>query len=73
MGWKDDYTFEKRHSEARRIKVKYPHRVPVICEPGEEQIDILDKKINKNKTEKKELPKIKLPKLKKVTSTEGVV
>lgn len=44
MGWKDDYTFEKRHSEARRIKVKYPHRVPVICEPGDEHIDILDKK-----------------------------
>ena len=46
MEWKKEWTFEKRHNEARRIKEKYPYRVPIICEPGDNNnnIDILDKR-----------------------------
>ena len=44
MKWKNEHSFEKRYNDARRIKDKYPYRVPVICEQGDNNIDILDKK-----------------------------
>ncbi len=44
MGWKEEHTYEKRHNESRRVKLKHPHRVPIICEPGDTTIGILDKK-----------------------------
>ena len=37
MGWKNEHSFEKRYNDARRVKDKYPYRVPVICEQGEQQ------------------------------------
>jgi len=30
--FKDEHPFEKRKSEAKRIRDKYPDRIPVICE-----------------------------------------
>jgi len=44
MGWKNEHSFEKRYNDARRVKDKYPYRVPVICEQGDNNIDILDKR-----------------------------
>ncbi|CAM9124846.1 unnamed protein product [Choristocarpus tenellus] len=34
--FKDDHPLDKRRAEAERIRVKYPDRIPVICErtPG---------------------------------------
>ncbi|KAJ1649336.1 ubiquitin-like protein atg8 [Dispira simplex] len=43
--FKDEHTFEKRKSEAERIRQKYPDRVPVICEKVEKSdIPTIDKK-----------------------------
>jgi GABA(A) receptor-associated protein len=44
MGWKDEFSFEKRHNEARKIKKRYPGRVPIICERGDKNMPLLDKK-----------------------------
>jgi GABA(A) receptor-associated protein len=30
--FRQNYSFEKRKSEADRIKLKYPNRIPIICE-----------------------------------------
>ena len=32
MGFKDKYDFEERELESNRIIVKYPRRLPLICE-----------------------------------------
>jgi GABA(A) receptor-associated protein len=42
--FKREHTFEKRKSEAARIRSKYPDRVPVICEKDERSdIEPIDK------------------------------
>merc|ERR1711991_1190437 len=43
--FQEEHTFEKRQSEATRIRSKYPNRIPVICERAD-QSDIaeIDKK-----------------------------
>ncbi|KAI9222882.1 putative ATG8-essential for autophagy [Blastocladiella britannica] len=43
--FKDEHTFDKRKQEADRIRLKYPDRIPVICEKAEKSdIAIIDKK-----------------------------
>ncbi|EEB07327.1 autophagy associated protein Atg8 [Schizosaccharomyces japonicus yFS275] len=43
--FKDDYSFEKRKTEAQRIREKYPDRIPVICEKVDKSdIATIDKK-----------------------------
>mmetsp|Transcript_6488 Transcript_6488/g.16538 ORF Transcript_6488/g.16538 Transcript_6488/m.16538 type:complete len:141 (-) Transcript_6488:59-481(-) len=43
--FKDDHPFAKRSSEADRIRVKYPDRIPVICEKDpRSDIPEIDKK-----------------------------
>lgn len=44
--FKEGSPFEKRESEARRIREKYPDRIPVICEkdPRSDIVDIDKKK-----------------------------
>jgi len=32
MGFKEAHTFDKRESESRRIRAKYPDRIPVIVD-----------------------------------------
>lgn len=39
--FKQEHTFDKRKSEAQRIRSKYPDRVSVICEKAEKS-DIVD-------------------------------
>merc|ERR1719456_1410955 len=39
--FQDEHAFEKRQSEASRIRSKYPNRIPVICERAD-QSDIAD-------------------------------
>ncbi|GMH50173.1 hypothetical protein TrLO_g9425 [Triparma laevis f. longispina] len=41
-GFKSDIAFEKRQSEASRIRSKYPDRVPVICERSNRSTSIPD-------------------------------
>ncbi|GMH48152.1 hypothetical protein TrRE_jg13377 [Triparma retinervis] len=41
-GFKTEIAFEKRQSEAARIRDKYPDRVPVICEKASRSGDIPD-------------------------------
>jgi len=41
-GFKVKNTFEKRFSEAQRIRDKYPDKIPVICEKGALSDDIPD-------------------------------
>ena len=43
--FKNEHPFEKRSAEARRIRSKYPDRIPVICERAERSdIPDIDKK-----------------------------
>ncbi|KAG0169930.1 ubiquitin-like protein atg8 [Apophysomyces sp. BC1034] len=43
--FKDEHPFEKRKAEADRIRQKYPDRIPVICEKGDNSdIPTIDKK-----------------------------
>ncbi|KAI9189488.1 ubiquitin-like protein atg8 [Blastocladiella emersonii ATCC 22665] len=43
--FKDEHTFDKRKQEADRIRLKYPDRIPVICEKSEKSdIATIDKK-----------------------------
>mmetsp|Transcript_16102 Transcript_16102/g.18233 ORF Transcript_16102/g.18233 Transcript_16102/m.18233 type:complete len:120 (-) Transcript_16102:111-470(-) len=43
--FKNEHQFEKRSSEARRIREKYPDRIPVICERDQRSdIPDIDKK-----------------------------
>ena len=45
MSFKKIHPFEKRKNESNKIKIKYPHRVPIICEPGPHcTLPIIDKK-----------------------------
>tara|TARA_B110000285_G_C15135995_1_gene626971 strand:+ start:1720 stop:2115 length:396 start_codon:yes stop_codon:yes gene_type:complete len=44
--FKNSYTFEKRSSESARILLKYPNRIPVICERSQDS-DIVN--IDRNK------------------------
>merc|ERR1711988_746560 len=39
--FQDEHAFEKRQSEASRIRSKYPNRIPVICERADKS-DIAD-------------------------------
>ncbi|KAG8466324.1 hypothetical protein KFE25_002080 [Diacronema lutheri] len=43
--FKQEHAFEKRKAEAERIRLKYPDRIPVICERAEKtDIPDIDKK-----------------------------
>ena len=43
--FRDEHDAEKRTAEARRIRAKYPDRIPVICEKApNSDIDDIDKK-----------------------------
>ena len=43
--FKGRFSFHKRKIEADKIKIKYPARVPIICErSGETDVPLLDKK-----------------------------
>ena len=42
--FKGNHSFEKRHSEAIRIRDKYPDRIPVICERSGINVPDIDKK-----------------------------
>lgn len=43
--FKSEHAFEKRQSEAQRIRAKYPDRIPVICEKDlRSDIPDIDKK-----------------------------
>ena len=45
MSFKSIHSFEKRKNESYKIMKKYPHRVPIICEPGPScTLPIIDKK-----------------------------
>lgn len=45
MAFKEEHAFQKRESEACRIRDKYPDRIPVICEKdSRSDIDDIDKK-----------------------------
>ena len=44
MSFKENHDFEERQSEARRIREKYPNRIPIIVEKAEKcDIDDIDK------------------------------
>jgi GABA(A) receptor-associated protein len=45
--YKNKYTFNQRFNESKRILVKYPDRIPIICEKLYDYKDLSD--INKNK------------------------
>ena len=32
MKFKKEFSFEQRQSEANRVLIKYPNKVPIICE-----------------------------------------
>lgn len=43
--FKDEYSFETRKQEAIRVRTKYPDRIPVIVEPGNNSnLPMIDKK-----------------------------
>ncbi|CAJ0915905.1 7989_t:CDS:2 [Entrophospora sp. SA101] len=43
--FKNEHPFEKRKGEAEKIRIKYPDRIPVICEKAEKSdIATIDKK-----------------------------
>jgi GABA(A) receptor-associated protein len=43
--FQEEHDFEKRQSEASRIRSKYPNRIPVICEKADKSdISDIDKK-----------------------------
>ena len=43
--FKDECTFEKRKNEAEKILIKYPDRIPIICEKNKKSnIDVIDKR-----------------------------
>jgi GABA(A) receptor-associated protein len=44
--FKKDHSFESRVAEADRVKMKYPDRIPVICEMHSSVTDV---KLDKNK------------------------
>mgnify|MGYP001293790276 CR=1 FL=1 len=45
MKFKEEYTFEQRKLESRRVLDKYPDRIPIICERNKRaNIDEIDKK-----------------------------
>ena len=44
MGYKSDFDYHKRKNESSRIIAKYPDRIPVICERGNDKIVDIDKK-----------------------------
>lgn len=35
ISFKDNFAFDRRQSESKRIKEKYPDRIPIICERAE--------------------------------------
>ncbi|XP_026192509.1 autophagy-related protein 8 [Cyclospora cayetanensis] len=42
---RDEISFEKRTAEARRIRAKYPNRIPVICEKApRSDLPVIEKK-----------------------------
>ena len=44
--FKTEHTLEKRTAEAKRIRSKYPDRIPVICEKAKgSDIPDIDKKV----------------------------
>lgn len=40
--FKDTHSFEKRSNESRRIRSKYPDRVPIICDFKDEVLSVID-------------------------------
>ena len=44
FNFKNKFPFEKRYAEARRIRMKYPDRIPVICQRSSFNVPELDKK-----------------------------
>ena len=44
MGYKSEFAYIKRKNESERIKAKYPDRIPVIVERGNNDIMDIDKK-----------------------------
>ena len=42
--FKQNHTFAKRKEESKRIKEKYPDRVPIICERASTNIPDIDRK-----------------------------
>jgi len=46
MDFKQEHTFETRLEESQRILVKYPERIPVICEKlkSAKNVPLIDKK-----------------------------
>ena len=42
--FKDKHSFVKRQEEAQRIRNKYPHRIPVICECIGGEVPNIDRK-----------------------------
>lgn len=44
ISFKDNHPFEKRKDESNKIMIKYPNRVPIICErSGMTDIPLIDK------------------------------
>ena len=42
--FKDSYDFEHRKEESDRIRAKYPERIPVIVEPYDHNVPMIDRK-----------------------------
>ena len=42
LTFKQQYSFERRINESRRILAKYPDKIPIICEKTKNQIDLPD-------------------------------
>uniref|UniRef100_A0A6C0LJA3 Autophagy-related protein n=1 Tax=viral metagenome TaxID=1070528 RepID=A0A6C0LJA3_9ZZZZ len=40
--FKDNHSFEKRYAESKKIMVKYPGRIPIICERDPKSQDVPD-------------------------------
>ena len=45
MGFREDHSLEKRRGECKRIREKYPNRIPIIVEKHESSdVPVIDKK-----------------------------
>ena len=44
FNFKNKFSYEKRYTEAKRIRFKYPDRIPVICQMIGKNLPDLDKK-----------------------------
>jgi len=44
FNFKNKFSFEKRYGEANRIRLKYPNRIPIICQLTGKNLPDLDRK-----------------------------